>query len=99
MCHTDLHIVEGELATRQLPLIPGHQVVGVVDRVGEGVSILKPGDRAGLPWLHQPCPDLSSRCIGTTGRDKADQLAEQARRLLRPDEIGTRNDIFRGRSY
>ncbi len=51
VCRTDLHVVEGELADPQLPLIPGHQVVGVVERVGEGVAGIEPGDRLGVPWL------------------------------------------------
>jgi propanol-preferring alcohol dehydrogenase len=52
VCHTDLHIVEGELPLPRLPLIPGHQIVGIVDAVGEAVRTLKEGDRVGIPWLH-----------------------------------------------
>jgi alcohol dehydrogenase, propanol-preferring len=52
ICHTDLHIVEGELPLPNLPLIPGHQIVGIVDAVGPGVRALKEGDRVGIPWLH-----------------------------------------------
>jgi alcohol dehydrogenase, propanol-preferring len=52
VCHTDLHIVEGELALPKLPIIPGHQIVGVVDAIGEGVTHLREGDRVGIPWLH-----------------------------------------------
>jgi alcohol dehydrogenase, propanol-preferring len=56
LCHTDLHTVEGELnPLPTLPLIPGHQIVGVVDRVGAGVSGPVVGDRVGLPWLHETC--------------------------------------------
>jgi alcohol dehydrogenase, propanol-preferring len=52
LCHTDLHIVEGELALPKLPLIPGHQIVGIVEESGEGASKWKIGDRVGIPWLH-----------------------------------------------
>lgn len=55
VCHTDLHIVEGDLALPRLPTIPGHQVVGVVDTVGEGVTLHQPGERLGVPWLYQTC--------------------------------------------
>jgi propanol-preferring alcohol dehydrogenase len=52
VCHTDLHTVEGELALPKLPVVPGHQVVGVVDALGEGVDRFKVGDRVGVAWLY-----------------------------------------------
>lgn len=52
VCHTDLHIVQGELPMHKLPVVPGHQVVGVVDAVGTGAKGFKEGDRAGVIWLH-----------------------------------------------
>ncbi len=55
VCHTDLHEIEGELALPALPLVPGHQVVGRVDRVGEGVTTPAVGDRVGMAWLHETC--------------------------------------------
>lgn len=55
VCHTDLHIVEGDLDLPRLPIVPGHQVVGVVDQVGAGVSEFQVGDRVGLPWLRSAC--------------------------------------------
>ena len=55
LCHTDLHTVEGDLSLPQLPLIPGHQIVGTVDAVGAGVGQLKEGDRVGVPWLFSAC--------------------------------------------
>jgi propanol-preferring alcohol dehydrogenase len=55
VCHTDLHIVEGDLTLPHLPIIPGHQIVGTVDAVGERVSMRKVGDRLGVPWLNQTC--------------------------------------------
>ncbi len=51
VCHTDLHTVEGDLELPQLPIIPGHQIVGIVDEVGPGVSGLRRGDRVGVGWL------------------------------------------------
>jgi propanol-preferring alcohol dehydrogenase len=55
VCHTDLHLAEGEIATPKLPVVPGHQVVGAVDRLGESVTGWNVGDRAGVPWLHWAC--------------------------------------------
>ena len=55
LCRTDLHVVEGDLPARKLPLIPGHQVVGVVDRLGPGVKRFREGDRIGIAWLRHTC--------------------------------------------
>ncbi len=51
-CHTDLHIVEGDIHPPKMPIIPGHQVVGVVDALGDDVTHLEAGDRVGVPWLY-----------------------------------------------
>lgn len=51
VCRTDLHIVDGELPDAAFPLILGHQIVGMVDAVGPGVSGPAVGDRVGVPWL------------------------------------------------
>jgi alcohol dehydrogenase, propanol-preferring len=51
VCRTDLHVVDGELPDPKLPLIPGHQIVGVVERVGEHTGGFAVGDRVGVPWL------------------------------------------------
>src|SRR2546427_4184234 len=52
VCHTDLHIVEGDLALPKRPVVPGHQIVGIVDAVGRDVRVIKEGDRVGIPWLY-----------------------------------------------
>jgi alcohol dehydrogenase, propanol-preferring len=54
-CRTDLHVIEGDLDLPVLPIIPGHQVVGTVDALGEGCTRLRLGDRVGVAWLHQTC--------------------------------------------
>ena len=52
VCRTDLHVVDGELPASKLPLIPGHQIVGRIEEIGEeGNSNFKVGDRVGIPWL------------------------------------------------
>ena len=55
ICRTDLHILDGELAQAKLPLVPGHQIVGVVRAAGEGAERFAPGDRVGVPWLGWTC--------------------------------------------
>ena len=52
LCHTDLHTVEGDLQLPKLPIVPGHQIVGVVEAQGPSAHIFKEGDRVGIPWLH-----------------------------------------------
>jgi propanol-preferring alcohol dehydrogenase len=52
VCRTDLHVVEGELPPRKPHVIPGHQVVGTVDKLGEGARRFALGARVGIPWLH-----------------------------------------------
>src|SRR6266699_2115273 len=55
VCRTDLHVVEGELAPRRSPVIPGHQVVGTVVKSGKDAKRLKAGARVGIAWLHRTC--------------------------------------------
>ena len=51
VCRTDLHIVDGELPEHKSPLVPGHQIVGIVEEAGERVERFVAGDRVGVPWL------------------------------------------------
>lgn len=55
VCRTDIHIAEGDLPLKKSPLILGHEVVGVVDEIGENVHRFKVGDRVGAYWLHDSC--------------------------------------------
>jgi len=55
ICRTDLHTIEGDLPMRKNPVIPGHQIVGIVDETGDGVTSFKTGDRAGVAWLYSSC--------------------------------------------
>ena len=55
VCRTDLHVVDGELPDPQMPLVPGHEIVGIVEQVGDGVTHLARGDRVGIPWLGYAC--------------------------------------------
>lgn len=73
VCRTDLHVVDGELPRPKLPLVPGHEIVGVVTEMGEGVEQFKPGDRVGVPWLGWTC-GVCEYC--RTGREN---LCDQAR--------------------
>lgn len=55
VCRTDLHVVDGELRHPALPLVPGHEIVGLVDVLGSGVTTLQIGQRVGVPWLGHVC--------------------------------------------
>ncbi|HUY14016.1 MAG TPA: zinc-dependent alcohol dehydrogenase family protein [Terriglobia bacterium] len=55
VCRTDLHVIEGELPPRKMPVIPGHQVVGIVEQTGGLAKRFQPGARVGIPWLHRTC--------------------------------------------
>jgi len=73
VCRTDLHVVDGELPDPKLPLVPGHQIVGTVERSGPGATQFAPGTRVGVPWLgwtDGSCPYCQ------TGREN---LCERAR--------------------
>ncbi len=73
VCHTDLHIVEGDLTLPRIPIVPGHQIVGTVVALGSGVQKLKAGERVGIPWLYSTdgtCPYC---------RRQTENLCEQAR--------------------
>jgi alcohol dehydrogenase, propanol-preferring len=73
VCRTDLHIADGELREPKLPLIPGHEIIGVVEKIGKGVSRFNLGDRVGVPWLGWTC-DTCEFCL--SGREN---LCDQAR--------------------
>src|SRR5260221_7943123 len=73
VCRTDLHIVEGEVAAPRLPIVPGHQVVGVVERMGAGCARFRPGDRVGVGWLNSTC-GVCRFC-----RDGSENLCERGR--------------------
>ena len=55
VCRTDLHLAEGDLAPRRGDVVPGHEIVGVVDAVGEGASRFALGERIGVAWLRRTC--------------------------------------------
>jgi len=55
VCRTDLHVVDGELSNAKLPLIPGHEIVGEIDRLGAGITAFQLGQRVGIPWLGWTC--------------------------------------------
>jgi propanol-preferring alcohol dehydrogenase len=55
VCRTDLHVVDGELPHPQVPIIPGHEIIGRIDVLGAGVTTLKIGERVGIPWLAFTC--------------------------------------------
>src|SRR5688572_620787 len=73
VCRTDLHISDGELKQPKLPLIPGHEIIGVVEKIDKGVNRFKLGDRVGVPWLGWTC-DACEFC-----RSGRENLCDQAR--------------------
>ncbi|HZT78537.1 MAG TPA: zinc-dependent alcohol dehydrogenase family protein [Vicinamibacterales bacterium] len=66
VCRTDLHIVDGELTGADVPIVPGHEIVGVVEQLGDGVAHLVVGDRVGIPWLGYTCGECE---YCTSGRE------------------------------
>ncbi|MFO0990552.1 MAG: zinc-dependent alcohol dehydrogenase family protein [Hyphomicrobiales bacterium] len=65
VCRTDLHVVDGELPKVPLPLVPGHEIVGYVDKLGEGGSSFERGERVGIPWLGHTCGECAYCRSGT----------------------------------
>lgn len=63
VCRTDLHVVDGDLPDTQLPIVPGHEIVGRVEAVGAGVTQFALGARVGIPWLGGTC-GVCSFCEG-----------------------------------
>jgi alcohol dehydrogenase, propanol-preferring len=55
VCRTDLHVVDGDLPHPKLPLIPGHEIIGIVDAVGDEAASIDLGERVGVPWLGHTC--------------------------------------------
>jgi len=72
VCRTDLHVVDGELPDPRLPIVPGHQIVGVVDAVAADVDSVSVGDRVGVPWLGSAC-GTCTYCLA--GRENLCQAA------------------------
>jgi propanol-preferring alcohol dehydrogenase len=73
ICRTDLHIIEGDLPPAKRPVIPGHQIVGVVDQLGPGCAHLRVGDRVGVAWLRHTC----GKCrFCTSGRENLCELSQ-----------------------
>lgn len=73
VCHTDLHTVEGEISPPKMPIIPGHQIVGIVDQLGKDVAHPALGTRVGIPWLYDACGECEF-C-----RSKNENLCPEAR--------------------
>lgn len=73
VCRTDLHILDGELKDPKIPIVPGHQIVGVIEQLGEAVTGFEIGQRIGVPWLGLSCGECSF-CL--TNREN---LCDQAR--------------------
>ena len=59
VCRTDLHVIDGELAQPKLPLIPGHEIIGQVTKLGPGISRFDIGARVGVPWLGWTCGECA----------------------------------------
>jgi len=55
ICRTDLHVIEGDLPREKMPIVPGHQIVGTVDRLGPGCGRIRVGQRVGVAWLRHTC--------------------------------------------
>lgn len=79
VCHTELDEIEGRTPPPHLPVILGHEVVGIVDALGAGATLFSPGDRVGVGWIHSSSGDELenvSDCFTATGRDANGGYAE-----------------------
>lgn len=79
VCHTELDEIEGRTPPPSLPVIPGHEVVGIVEAVGPGAGRHQPGDRVGVGWIHHSSGnelENLSECFRATGRDVNGGYAE-----------------------
>lgn len=63
VCRTDLHVVDGELTEPKLPIIPGHEIIGTIADLGDGVERFSVGQRVGIPWLGYSCGQCAY-CLG-----------------------------------
>jgi propanol-preferring alcohol dehydrogenase len=113
VCRTDLHVVDGELALPKLPIVPGHEIVGIVDRVGPDVDAAWLGRRAGVPWLGHTCGHCAYCASGREnlcdapvftghgrdgGRDTSSPKQRSACRSLPADAVHTAPLLCAGRS-
>lgn len=73
ICRTDLHVIDGELKHPKLPLVPGHQIVGTIEKLGDAVTTFTIRQRVGVPWLGRSC-GACHFCL--TGREN---LCDKAR--------------------
>ncbi|MBN2503587.1 MAG: zinc-dependent alcohol dehydrogenase family protein [Anaerolineales bacterium] len=101
VCHTDLHTIEGDIHPPHMPVVPGHQVVATIDKLGEGVEQVKVGDRVGVPWLYDAdgtceycrrglenlCPNARFTGFHMDGGYAEYMLAEAAYVLPLPDSL------------
>lgn len=79
VCHTELDEIEGRLPPPRLPVVPGHEVVGTIERVGDRVDGLSAGDRVGVGWIHRSSGDEQENladAFEATGRDVNGGYAE-----------------------
>jgi propanol-preferring alcohol dehydrogenase len=93
VCHTDLHTVEGDLTLPRLPIVPGHQIVGIVDHCGSEVSRFEKGQRVGVPWLFDTCGECE---YCGSGREN---LCPQARFTGYHENGGYAEEVVVGENY
>ena len=93
VCRTDLHVVDGELPNRILPLIPGHEIVGRIEQVGETSENFKVGERVGIPWLGWTCGECNY-CL--SGREN---LCERAQFTATRSTVDMRNTLLPTRDF
>src|SRR3546814_10684642 len=82
VCRTDLHVVDGDLPNPVLPVIPGHEIVGRIDALGEGVEGLQLGERVGIPWLGHSC-GACSYCAAGRENLRSEEHTSELQSLMR----------------
>src|SRR5438876_12278825 len=85
VCRTDLHVIEGELPPRKSPVIPGHQVVGVIEKRGEGAQRFAAGARVGVAWLYRTDGTCEYCRSGAENRSEERRVGKECRSRWSPE--------------
>lgn len=100
VCRTDLHVVDGELDHPKLPLVPGHEIVGIVEAVGQGGDTSRLGRRVGVPWLGHTCRPAMERVYpALTSQFILLMLASSVTSQISAEELTAAGNFIQSETY